>query len=364
MKSLPQLMEQSNVPGLAVAMIRDGAVEWARGFGVKKAGTTDAVTPDTVFGAASLGKAVFAYAVLRMRDERLIDLDRPLKEYLAAFDLPDDPRSAQVTARRVLSHTTGWQNWRNGKDERLIFDFAPGERFNYSGEGYFYLQRVVEQITGRGFEGYMRERVLLPLGMTHSSYTWLPEYDATLSSGHDERGRPSPAWSARLAPKLVKLAAQWNKPLADWRYEDMVRAMPEINAQIPVLPNYMVPNCAGTLLTTVREYAQFMTRVTNGARHDSVSLAEATRREMLTPQVRLNTALDWGLGWGLERAEGREYFWHWGDNGTFKNFAMGDPLRRTGVVVFTNGSNGHKVWERIVAQATGRDHASFLWWMV
>ena len=88
LKSLPQLMEWANVPGVAIAILKDGKLSWSRGFGVKKAGEAAPVTTDTLFGAASLSKPVLAYAILKMRDEKLIDLDRPLWNYLPYEDLP------------------------------------------------------------------------------------------------------------------------------------------------------------------------------------------------------------------------------------------------------------------------------------
>lgn len=85
---------------------------------------------------------------------------------------------------------------------------------------------------------------------------------------------------------------------------------------------------------------------------------------MLTPQTKINSALAWGLGVGLEQEGNENVFWHWGDNGTFKTFMMGDAATRSGVVVLTNAANGHRLWQRIVTEATGRDHAAFLFWMV
>ena len=94
---------------------------------------------------------------------------------------------------------------------------------------------------------------------------------------------------------------------------------------------------------------------------DAHDLKESSRREMLTPQVRINGALAWGLGWGLESVAGSDYFWHWGDNGTFHCFAIGDPSKRSGLAVFTNSNFGPKLYQRIINHATGHDHPAFLW---
>ena len=370
LSGLPRLMELANVPGLSIATVVDGKPGWAGGFGVRKAGATDAankVDADTVFGAASLSKPVFAYSVFKLRDEKRIDLDRPLAEYFAASDLPadipDDPRSKQITARHVLSHTTGWQNWRNNREQKLSFGFNPGERFGYSGEGYYLLQRVVEKVADRGFEEFMRERLLKPLGMMRSSYVWTTEHEPQVATGHNGRAQPQELWNARQGRRLLDIAAKQNRPLATWRHEDTVKAMAEIDREMPALPNFMIPNCAGSLLTTANEYAHFLVRMMDGAPRHDASISEAGRRDMLTPQVKLNSALSWGLGWGLEQENNSTAFWHWGDNGVYKAFTLGDPARRSAIVVFTSGSNGHKLWQRIVAAATGRDHASFLWFM-
>lgn len=361
---LPKIMEWANVPGLAVAIIKDGRLAWSRGFGVKKAGTTEAVDADTLFGAASLSKPVFSYAVLRMREEKLIDIDRPLWEYLPYADLPAVENAKLITARHVMSHSTGLQNWRFNRDQRLNIAFKPGERFSYSGEGFFYLQRVVEQITGRGFEEYMRERVLKPLGMPSSSYLWISELEARVAWGHNNQMSPSEIFNAQRARRMLEIAQEWKKPISVWKYEDVARAQSIINKDQPPLPNFLLPNTAGSLVTSVNEYAQFMIRLMERPSRDALDLAEASRREMLTPQTKINNAISWGLGVGLESDAGRNMFWHWGDNGTFKAFMMGDPVKRSGVVVLTNAMNGHRVWQRIAAQATGSDHAAFLFWMV
>lgn len=360
---LPQMMEWANVPGLSAAIVLDGKLAWARGFGVKKAGTSETLDDNTLIACGSLSKPVFAYGVLKLCEEKLIDLDRPLVNYVNATDLPDDPRTKQITARHCLTHATGWQNWRFRAGDTLNFASNPGERFSYSGEGFYLLQRAVEQITGRGFEEFMRQRVFDPLGMTRSTYTRLPEHDANVAGGHNARGLPQEFSSPQQRQKMVELAKEWNKPVATWRYEDVLRAHKQLAPELPPLPNFFAPNCAGSLLTTPAEYARFIIRLMEKAPQDAGSLPEAARREMLTTQIKLNSAISWGLGIGLEVETGRNDFWHWGDNGTYKAFVYGNPVERSGVVVLTNASNGHKLWQRIVAEATNNDHAAFLFWM-
>jgi len=360
---IPQMMEWANVPGLSVAIVKDGKITWTRSFGVKKAGATDPVDDNTLIACGSLSKPVFAYGVLKLREDKLLDLDRPLISYLNSSDLPDDPRTKQITARHCLTHSAGWQNWRFRAGDQLQFAFNPGERFSYSGEGMYLLQRVVEQISGRGFEAYRRERVLKPLGMARSAYLRLPEHDANIASGHNGRGLPQELGSAQQRQKMMDLAKEWNKPVANWRYEEVMQAQKILAPEQPPFPNFFVPNCAGSLLTTPTEYARFIIRLMEQAPQDAASLSESSRREMLTPQIKINSAISWGLGIGLEIEPRKTGFWHWGDNGTYKAFVYSDPVKRFGVVVLTNGSMGHKLWQRIVAKATESDHAAFLFWM-
>lgn len=363
MERLPELMEWANVPGLAVAVVKEGKPAWSKGFGVKKKGENGAVDADTLFGAASLSKPVFTYAILKMRDENLIDLDRPLWNYLPYEDLPAAEQSKQITARHVLSHSTGLQNWRFNKDQKLEFAFKPGEGFQYSGEGFFYLQRVLEAITDRGFEEYVQEKVLKPLGMVNSTFLWTAATEAKMTTGHNGRMQPQESFNARRGRQYLKLAEEWKKPLPTWKYEDAARAHVIISKDSPPFPDSLLPNTAASLLTSVNEYALFLSRLMSLHKRDGQSIQETSRREMLSPQTKINTAVSWGLGIGLENYNGRQLFWHWGDNGVFKAFMMGDPAAGSGVVVFTNSSNGHKMWQRVVAEVMGPDHPAFFFYM-
>jgi CubicO group peptidase (beta-lactamase class C family) len=361
-KKLPQLMEWANVPGIAIATLKDGKPTWSRGFGVVKAGESSAVGADTLFGAASLSKPVFAYAILRMRDEKLIDLDKPLVEYLPNEDLPAGDNAKLMTARHALSHSSGLQNWRFARTDKLEFAFKPGDGFQYSGEGFYYLSRVLEKLTGRGFEEYMQERVFKPLGMTNSTYLWTTAAEARMSWGHNGRMRPTEAFNAQRGRQMFAIAEQWKKPVGSWRHEDVVRAQTETNKEASTFPNSLLPNCAGSLITSVDQYALFLGRLLK-PHGDPLDLSPASRREMFTTQTKINSAISWGVGVGLENYSGRNHFWHWGDNGTFKAFMMGDIANGAGLVVFTNGQNGHKIWGRIVTEAMGSDHPATYFFM-
>ena len=177
-QTIPHLMTEADIPGLSIAVIRDSKVIWTRGFGVTNAETKARVNDNTVFEAASLTKPVFAYAVLKLVDNGKLDLDTPLVKYLPGrYDVGDDPRLDQMTARHVLSHTTGFPNWRPRGDKILKMYFSPGNRFSYSGEGFVYLSKVVEQITGESQQAFIKRTVFDPLDMKSTDLVWRSDYE-------------------------------------------------------------------------------------------------------------------------------------------------------------------------------------------
>ncbi|HEV2148347.1 MAG TPA: serine hydrolase [Longimicrobiaceae bacterium] len=326
--ALPSLLEEGEVPGAALALVEDGRVAWTRGFGVKHAATGEPVTPGTVFEAASLSKPVFAYAVLKLVDQGRLDLDAPLSRYLPEPYVAGDERLHRITARTVLSHTTGLPNWRRG-NQPLRIGMEPGARFSYSGEGYVYLQKAVEHLTGEPLDALVRRLVLEPLGMTSSSFVWQERYDTLKAHAHDASGRVAGRNRAVLA------------------------------------------NAASSLETTAGDYGRFLAAVLRGE-----GLRLETAREMLRPQVAVeeactqcvgqpegarSEAISWGLGWGLQRVEGDTALWHWGDNGNMQAYVAALRGSGRGVVLLTNGANGLSVAPEIVRIALGADQPSFAW---
>jgi len=329
-QAVPQLMTAGAIPGLSIAVINDSKVIWSNGFGVTNAKTKAKVDDKTVFEAASLSKPVFAYAVLKLVDRGKLDLDTPLIKYLPGrYDVGDDPRLDQITARRVLSHTTGFPNWRPRDDKTLKIHFMPGDRFSYSGEGFVYLAAVVEHITGERLDTFMKRTVLDPLSMKSSSFVWRNDYESLKTFTHNPMGEVSG------------------------------RGKPE------------KPNAAASLNTTANDYAKFVVATIKGT-----GLKAATARLMLTPQVSVTLAgsnslnspdakrsetVSWGLGWGLEKTNDGMAFWHWGDNGDTKAFVLAFEKRKTGMVMFANSSNGLSVINELVDKAFGSDHPALAW---
>lgn len=359
---LPQIMEIAGVPGLSMSVVQSGRIAWTHYRGIMDATTNQPVSADTLWPAASLSKPAFAFAALHLVDEGKLDLDRPLKSYVPDH-APDDPRGNKIAARHVLSHSSGLRNWRQRADQPLVPDFEPGARFQYSGEGIYYLQRAVEHITSMGFERFMEERLFNPLGMSSSTYSWRRDMATRLVSGHDQ-GQPRQSPSKDLGERLMDVAEQQKKPLSTFKHEDLVATMQSMSPAPPTLPNFMLPNAAASLVTTPTDYARFLIELLED-RNAAIDLKPATRKLMFTAQSRINSALQWGLGIGLEQqfdvASDPNFLWHWGDNGSWKNFVLAHPETKSAIVVFTNGSRGLNVAQRVMTAATGRQHAAFLW---
>ena len=167
-QTVRQLLDSARVPGLAVALLDRGRVRYLHAYGQRNVAENAPLTPETAMYGASFSKAVFAYLVMQLVREKRLDLDKPLAQYLPRplpdydnyRDLAGDPRWPRLTARQCLSHTTGLPNWRwIAPDKKLRFQFEPGARYGYSGEGINLLQFVVETITGQSLTGLSQARV-------------------------------------------------------------------------------------------------------------------------------------------------------------------------------------------------------------
>lgn len=330
---IADLMRDGVVPGVASALVKEGAVVWHRAFGVRDADSRQPVDERTVFPAASVSKTVFAYAVMQLCDRGVLELDTPLTRYTPDRIL-DDPRLDLITARHVLSHTSGLPNFRSGAAP-LRIHFAPGERFQYSGEGYWYLQSVITHLAGKvdpaqcaDYEAGMRQcatdigsylsaNVLTPCRMPSSGYVGSSVLERHTARGHDPTGRPLPQGQT--------------SPIDAGRYAAM-----------------------GGLRTTALDYAAFLSEVLVPRTAPSFRLAEPTRQEMLRPQVHVEGPKSWALGWEINDTPGGRLFQHQGGQVGAQTFTAASLERRSGYVILTNSDNGWKVFydERFVGLVT------------
>lgn len=158
------------IPGASLVLIKDGKIVYHRAYGTKNTFTGDKVTNQTLFAAGSVTKPVFAFAVCRLAERGIIDLDKPLYQYLPFKAIAHDKRHQLITARFVLSHRSGLPNWVFNKNAKLNLKFTPGTKFSYSGEGFEYLKRVIVKITGKDMSTVLREEVLTPLNLKNTYF--------------------------------------------------------------------------------------------------------------------------------------------------------------------------------------------------
>jgi CubicO group peptidase (beta-lactamase class C family) len=179
---IPERMREGDVPGLAIALIRDGEVVWTEGFGVANTITREPVRPETAFEVASNSKVVTAYTALRLVEEGKLSLDEPVSAYLSEAWLPPSEYADQITLRHLASHSSGLTDNILPVDKSIAFE--PGSDFLYSGVGALYTQRVIEQVTGSSLEDAARQRVFEPLGMSSSSFVNNSALKSRMANGH------------------------------------------------------------------------------------------------------------------------------------------------------------------------------------
>ena len=317
---IPRLMAAAEIPGLSVAVIRDGRVSWTGAFGNLGDSAKTSGNDQSIFAAASLGKPVFSYVVLRLVERGLFDLDKPLAEYLVYPRLEHDDRYTQITGRMVLSHGTGLPNWGG---ERLELKFPPGQGFGYSGEGFVYLQKAIEHLTGATLEELARREIFERLEMHRTSYIWRDAFEGNAVTGHDAFDEPQE------------------------------------------LPHHTEGNAAHSLLTTAEDYARFVSALLQHAGLSAQTVANAftAQRDVARPNrpTRADGKVSWGLGWGLQRGAQGKAFWHWGDSGAFRCYVVAYPESGDAVVYFTNSYNGLSIVEDLVSLVVQDDHWAIDW---
>ena len=189
----PKLMNELKVPGVSICLIQNKEIAFSKSFGVSDASLKTEVTEKTMFEACSMSKPVFAYLVLELVEQGKLELDNPLYEYLPEeFVCIDEDYPKQITARMILSHTSGFPNWRKGSEENespLPIYFKPGTKFSYSGEGIYYLQQVVEYIVNESLESFAKRILFDKLGLESTSFVWTEKLNPQIAIGHNTDGK-------------------------------------------------------------------------------------------------------------------------------------------------------------------------------
>lgn len=314
---LAALLAKEKVPGMQLVYTARNQAVTVYNVGQRNNNLPQAIDAGTTFQAASLGKVVLAYIALRLHDRGLLDLNQPLLRYYRDPRLQAQPRAAAITARMVLAHSSGLPNWAENplnpswKTSELTLKYAPDSCWNYSGEGFVLLQKVLEQLTAKPLETLAQEEVFGPLRMPGSSYVWRPSFGKNACFGHDAAGKPTE-----------------------------VRRFKEANAGF-------------SLLTNATDYSRFVQALLKGQ-----GLQPATAQLFTAPANEAQrcgkavSATDpyvaWACGVGLATTSRGPALWHWGDNGDFQGFFIAFPETQESLVFFTNSANGLRLTDAVL----------------
>ncbi|HFK5566363.1 TPA: serine hydrolase [Elizabethkingia anophelis] len=301
-------LKENKIPVLGLGIIEEGALKQVKVFGEIKKGIS--APYNSYFNVASLTKPVTAMVALRLVSLGKLKLDEPLDQYWTDPDIANDSRRKMLTTRIVLSHQTGFPNWRwNNKDKKLNFEFDSGTKYQYSGEGMEYLRKALERKFGKPLQVLASELIFQPLGMKDTDYIWNKNFDESrFAIGYDREVKPYPIEKRTTA------------------------------------------NAADDLITTVEDYGNFLVNVLKGG-----NLKSEVYQEMIKKQVKTGTDKYFGLGFEIyDLGNGEFALSHGGsDNGT-RCLVFILPKTKNGILIFTNADEGYKVYEKLILQYLGK----------
>jgi D-alanyl-D-alanine-carboxypeptidase/D-alanyl-D-alanine-endopeptidase len=347
-RKIQDLMHNANVQGLAITIFNNNEPVYKKTFGYKRIDTKAPIKTTTNIYGASLSKPVFTVMVLKLVEEGVLDLDKPLQDYLPKAiyeypstkkwhdnyaDLKTDSLYRKITARMCLDHTCGFPNWRwDEPDQKLRVKFTPGSKYSYSGEGMVYLQVVLEHMLGKSLEELMQEKIFKPLQMSMSSYTWQARFEDDYCVGHQADGK-----------------------LYEKDKDNDARS-------------------ASTLETTLDDYTKFTEAVLKGT-----VLKKTTAKEMFTPQIRLRSVqqfgplrfrdstendainLSYGLGWVLLQSPYGTGAFKEGHGDGFQHYSIIFPKAGTGIIIMSNSDNAESIFKELLATAIGDTYTPWYW---
>ena len=304
---IEQLLKDNNIPTLGLGIIEDGKLTKINVYGTQNGKTSASI--NSLFNVASLTKPMTAMTVLRLVSLGKWNLDGPLDNYWIYPDIANDSRHKKLTTRLILSHQTGFPNWRwMNKDKKLNFEFEPGTKYQYSGEGFEYLRKAIEKKFHKNLEELAKEYVFQPLEMNDTSYIWNEKKDADrIVIGYDKEGK---------SLDIVK-----NK----------------------------TPSSADDLMTTVEDYSKFLVAVMNNE-----LLSPTVFEAMKTTQVETKKNKSFGLGVEIyDLGKNEIALSHGGSDKGVNTIFFLLPKTKQGLIIFTNVEDGYKIYEPIMNQYLG-----------
>lgn len=302
-------LKVNKTPTLGIGVIENSQLQQVKVFGEISKGISAPF--NTIFNVASLTKPVTAMVALKLVSIGKWNLDEPVYKYWTDPDIANDPRNKKLTTRIILSHQTGFPNWRwMNESKKLNFQFNPGTKYQYSGEGMEYLRKALEKKFNKSLQQLANELIFQPLKMTDTKYLWDKNVDTTrLAIGYDKNGNT---------------------------YETVRNT---------------TPNAADDLLTTVEDYGKFLVSVMNGD-----GLSKNVFEEMTKNQVASTKGKHFGLGFEIyDLGKGEIALSHSGaDNGVQTLFVI-FPKSKNGLVIFTNSDTGVNVYETLLKHYLGNN---------
>lgn len=306
---IEQWLKDNKVPTLGIGVIGNGKLQQVKVFGEISKGIS--APYNTIFNVASLTKPVTALVALKLVSLGRWNIDEPIYKYWTDPEIANDPRNKKLTTRIILSHQTGFPNWRYMNENRkLTFQFEPGTKYQYSGEGMEYLRKVLEKKFKKSLQQLANELIFQPLKMTDTKYIWDKNVDTTrLANGYDKDGK---------AYEIVK-----NK----------------------------IPNAADDLLTTVEDYGKFLVSIMN-----SDGLSKNVFEEMTKNQVASTKGKHFGLGFEIyDLGNGEIALSHGGSDNGVQTIVFILPKTKQGLLIFTNSDTGGSVFENLLKHYLGEN---------
>lgn len=343
------LMDTAKVHGLNLAILNNNRIVYLKSYGYKNKPQHTLLDTATIVYGASFSKAVFGFLVMKLVEEKKIDLDKPLYQYLQKpipeyeyfSDLKNDDRCNLITARMCLSHTTGLPNIRwfhpsTGEMDSLgilrIY-FTPGSKYAYSGEGFKLLQLAIEETMKKNIEELAKEKIFKPFGMYRTGYTWHASFgDDNVAVGHMNNG-------------FIDQKKKRKEPVA-----------------------------GGSMVTTIADYARFIEQVML-RQH----LSAKQYKEMFSPQISIHSVtqfppittevtnendairLSYGLGWGLFSCKLGKAFFKEGNGDAWKNYNINYPDKGISVIIMTNSENGEHLYQELLETIVGETGIPWKW---
>jgi CubicO group peptidase (beta-lactamase class C family) len=300
-------LKENHVPTLGIGIIQDGQLQQVKVFGTLKNGRQ--APYNTLFNVASLTKPITTLVTLQLVSAGKWNLDEPIYTYYTDPDVAHDPYLKTLTTRHILSHQTGFTNWRgNNEDGKLHFEFAPGTQYQYSGEGFEYLRKALEHKFKKNLDKLAYQLIFQPQHMTHTQYFWTEKTDSTLfATGYNPQGEAYPTIKNKTA------------------------------------------NAADNLLTTIEDYGNFLAAVLRGQ-----GLSKKVFDEMVTHQVSTKKNKYFGLGFEIYDLGNGEYtLSHGGADEGCQTIFFIFPQTQQGLLIFTNVDDGYKVYEKLLLHYLG-----------